>query len=717
MPSIDPGAKIALVEFLLRSDDVSESALKGLEWLREHAGVRQALCAAVAGDAQHLWGVAGVGISPARTGAFAVDLRDRRDPLAAAAHDGRPATFGPGDERPETPLDARVPFHALPMRPEGGGTPVGLLLVEGLQPRPDRDLLWFASVLSAKLKRLRVQPQAADRGLDRERQLLFAIINAVSDPILLTDGQGKLIIGNTRAEQLLAAASESEGHRHALELNNLYFSSALASTTLGGSDTGAREVVLVDPEDGSDLLFELITTPISMEGRQSAFVSVLRNVTDLGRAAQELEENYRRIRTAEAKARSERHRIELVIDSVVDPIVVSQPSGDILMTNKPAEVLFSARDADPQAQRRVRANVAQFSSFTAGVLMSGQPERIQTRMTLTDPESGRLVPLEAIAAVVPGESDLVAVVTVLHDLTEALERERLFAELKDVSAQLEVRVQQATAELAQQNQLLRSQAAELKHASAAKSQFLASISHEFRTPLNAILGYTWLLLQDSSAVTDDGVRRMMGKIDSNSRHLAALINDVLDITRIEADQMPVQVSAFELPALIAEVLEELEAVVKRAPVPIHVDTSKRLGRLHTDRQKLKQILINLLANAVKFTRDGEIRITGAPAGAGACRIAVRDTGTGIPPEELSRIFEAFEQGLGSRRLATGTGLGLAIARRLAALLGGTIQVESTVGVGSTFTVEIPLELPADRTQPGREANAGAPEPTSAGATT
>ena len=715
MPSIEPGARTALVEFLLRSDDVSASAREGLQWLREHAGTRQALCAAAAaGDTRHLWGVAGLGISPARAGAFVVDLRNRRDPLAAVAHDGRPATFGPGTAYPDMPLDGQAPCHVIPMRPDRRSPAVGLLIVQGLHPRPDRDLLWFAGVLGAALKRLRL-PRRADRSLDRERQLLFSIVNAVSDPILLTDAQGHLIIGNTRAEQLLAAASESEGHRRALELNNLYFSSALASTTLGRSDTGAREVVLVDPEDGSDLLFELITTPIEVDGGQSAFVSVLRNVTDLGRAALELEENYRRIRNAEAQARSERHRIELVIDSVVDPIVVSQPNGEILMTNKPAEVLFTPADTDALAQRRARANVAQFSSFTAGVLLSDNPARIRTRLTLTDPESGRAVPVEAIAAAVPGESEQVAVVTVLHDLTEALERERLFAELKEASEQLEARVQQATAELAQQNELLRTQARELQHASAAKSQFLASISHEFRTPLNAILGYTWLLLQEPSDLTAGDARRMMRKIDSNSRHLAALINDVLDITRIEANQMPVQVSTFELHDLVAEVLEELEAVLARSPVPVAVEYAPRLPTLTTDRQKLKQIVINLLTNAVKFTREGEIRIEATSAGDDGCRIAVRDTGLGIPDDELQRIFEAFEQGHGSRRLATGTGLGLAIARRLTGLLGGRIHVESVVGEGSTFVVELPWQVPGDEPAGPAAARARA-EPEKTGAT-
>jgi signal transduction histidine kinase len=590
-----------------------------------------------------------------------------------------------------------MPFHAIPMPSGPRRPPVGLLLVEGLETRPERDLLWFAHVLGEKLLQLRARPQLQDSGLERERRLLFSLINAVSDPILLTDAQGKLITGNARAEQLLAATSESDGHRRALELNNLFFSSALAGTLLGLPDGSPRDVVLVDPGDGSDLLFELLTTPIQLDGGQSAFVSVLRNVTDLGRAAMELKENYTRIRSAEAQARAERNRIELVIDSVVDPIIVSHPNGEILMTNKPADALFTSRASDAATRRRTTANVAQFSSFTSGLLLGDGPDRIRGRLALTDPESARAVPVEAIAAVVPGESDLVAVVTVLHDLTEALEREHLVAELKTAGEQLEERVRDATAELAQQNELLRSQAIALEHASAAKSQFLASISHEFRTPLNAILGYTWLLLQGTTAVDDPEARRMMSKIDSNSRHLAALINTVLDMTRIEADQMPVEVTRFHAAALVREVLEELEAIVSRSKVPITVTAPGRMRPIETDRQKLKQILVNLLTNAVKFTRDGGITVEVSRGAPGRCRIAVRDTGIGIPIEEQSLIFEAFEQGHGARRLSSGTGLGLAISRRLVGLLGGQILVASTVGVGSTFSVEIPSRLPADAT--------------------
>ena len=689
--SITADAKLALTEFLLGSEDVVACAQHGLDWLGAHAGVSRALCAASLGGDPQLWGVAGIGISPARTGAFQIDLAKGRDRLSRVARAGRPVWFGPGRARPETPLGAR-PFHAIPLRLGRQRTTLGMLLVEGNGERLERWMTWFARVLSAKLGRLRARHAFSDRGLDRERRLLFSVINAVSDPILLTDAQGKLLMGNTRAEQLLAWSEDtSEGRRHALELNNLHFSSALAGAAVEGG-FGAREVILVDPEDGSDLLFELLTTPLEADRGQSAFVSVLRNVTDLGRATREIEDNYKRLRAAEAQARAERRRIEQVIHSVVDPIIVSNAAGKILMTNRPAELLFTPADHDPQALRRAHANVARFSSFV-GLLMSGSADRVRERLTLTDPQTDREIPFEAVAASVQaGRSELLSVVTVLHDLTEAVERERLFAELKLASSQLEVRVSAATTEMATQNELLRRQALALEHASAAKSRFLASISHEFRTPLNAILGYTWMLLQNMGGAMNPEHRRMVTKVDSNSRNLAALINNVLDISRIEADQIVVELTTFAVEPLAREVLDELETVITASSVPVLSQVSADLPTIRSDRQKVKQVLVNLLSNALKFTTTGSIRIAAElEAERGPWRISVHDTGTGIAESDQDRIFEAFEQAGPAGRVSAGTGLGLAISRRLARLLGGDVNVDSTLGQGSTFILTLPLE--------------------------
>ena len=689
--TINAHARLALTEFLLGSEDVVACAQYGLDWLGAHAGVSRALCAASLGGDPHLWGIAGVGISSARTGAFQIDPVKGRDRLSRIARECRPMWFGPGRSRPETPLGGR-PFHAIPMRLGRQRPALGLLLVEGSHARPERALTWFVRVLGAKLARLRLKTAMSDRGLDRERRLLFSVINAVSDPILLTDARGKLLMGNTRAEQLLAWSEDtSEGRRHALELNNLHFSSALASAAVEGG-MGAREVIMVDPEDGSDLLFELQTTPLEADRGQSTFVSVLRNVTDLGRATREIEDNYKRLRAAEAQARAERRRIEQVIHSVVDPIIVSTASGKILMTNRPAELLFTSSDHEPQALRRAHANVARFSSFV-GLLMSGSADQLRERLTLTEPQTDRAVPVEAVAVSVPaGRSELASVVTVLHDLTEALERERLLAEVKLASSQLEARVSAATTELATQNELLRRQALALEHASAAKSRFLASISHEFRTPLNAILGYTWMLLQNMGGEMSPEHRRMVGKIDSNSRNLAALINNVLDISRIEADQIVIELTTFAVGPLVREVLDELEPVIAASAIPVADHVSVELPTLRSDRQKVKQILVNLLSNALKFTSEGTIRIEASLDGErGPWCIAVHDTGVGIAAADRERIFEAFEQAGPAGTVSAGTGLGLAISRRLARLLGGDVGVDSSLGTGSTFVLTLPVE--------------------------
>ncbi len=374
---INAEVKLALTELLLCSVDASVCAQKGLDWLGSHATSGRALLAMAASDPGRLWRIAALGISTARTGEFVLDLDDRRDPLVAVAWSGRPARFPIGPRQPETPLES-TPFHAISLRPDGQLPPLGLLLVESDEPDIDDDVLWFAEILGEKLQNVRLRNVTADPGVDRERHLLYSIINSVTDLILLTDESGKLIIGNLRAEQLFAIrAEDSEGRRRAVEINNLFFSSALAGRLVEEALPVAREVILVDPEDGSDLMFELLTSRMSLERATSAVASVLRNVTDLGRARQELEENYRRLMEAEVQMRTERNRLDLLVDSVGDPIIVTDPAGDILMTNAPAERFFTTHDGvSKDAQPRVQANVAQLSSFVSGLMLQSSASGI-----------------------------------------------------------------------------------------------------------------------------------------------------------------------------------------------------------------------------------------------------------------------------------------------------------------------------------------------------
>ena len=231
-------------------------------------------------------------------------------------------------------------------------------------------------------------------------------------------------------------------------------------------------------------------------------------------------------------------------------------------------------------------------------------------------------------------------------------------------------------------------------ASAAKSQFLANMSHEFRTPLNAILGYTSLLLQGISGELGPQQERNLSRVDSNAQHLLAIINDILDISRIEAGKMPLHVSTFPLPALIQEVLSELEPLIERSKLSVRVETPRKLPSVSNDRAKVKQIVLNLVTNAIKFTPSGFVIIGAVPDPPNKeVAIGVKDTGIGIKPEDFERVFEDFRQADNSpAREYGGAGLGLAICRRLAHMMEGRVDLQSTVGQGSTFTLTLPVRV-------------------------
>jgi signal transduction histidine kinase len=280
-----------------------------------------------------------------------------------------------------------------------------------------------------------------------------------------------------------------------------------------------------------------------------------------------------------------------------------------------------------------------------------------------------------------------------QDLSDAEDKAYLYEQARRHSEELRERVREATAELVGQNELLRRQAFQLEQASAAKSQFLANVSHELRTPLNAIMGYTHLLLEGVSGELTQPQQDKLSRVDANARHLLAVINDLLDIARIESGKMPVQIERIRLPELIEEVMAEIEPVIAGTRLGVSRDLAPDLPEIETDRLKVKQIVLNLLSNALKFTSVGSIgiRLDHAPA-ADEIAIAVTDTGIGIAEENQTTIFEAFEQANSSyAQRQGGTGLGLSICRRLAHILDGRIVLVSKLGEGSTFTLHLPCK--------------------------
>src|SRR3984893_16037743 len=230
---------------------------------------------------------------------------------------------------------------------------------------------------------------------------------------------------------------------------------------------------------------------------------------------------------------------------------------------------------------------------------------------------------------------------------------------------------------------------ELQRANQHKAEFLANMSHELRTPLNSILGFSQLLLEGDGGVLTGDQRQDVDIIAQNGQHLLALINDLLDISKLEAGKAQLHRGEVEVEPLISECVESVRSLAKTKKLDLSASVSVEVGRVFADGPKLKQVLLNLLGNAIKFTETGGVRVTAERQGA-ELRVSVRDTGIGVPVEDTERIFESFQQGKrGISGKYQGTGLGLAICRQLVEMHGGRIWVKSTPGQGSTFSFTIP----------------------------
>jgi len=231
---------------------------------------------------------------------------------------------------------------------------------------------------------------------------------------------------------------------------------------------------------------------------------------------------------------------------------------------------------------------------------------------------------------------------------------------------------------------------QLEIASRHKSQFLANMSHELRTPMNAILGYTELVLDQIYGDVPEKIRDVLERVQNSGRHLLGLINDVLDLSKIEAGQLTLSLTDYSLKEVVQTVFTAVESLAAEKKLALRVAVPSDLPPGRGDERRLTQVLLNLVGNAIKFTDAGEVGVEVA-AQDGAFRVSVSDTGPGIAPADQERIFEEFQQAdSSSTRKKGGTGLGLSIARRIIELHGGRIGVESSLGKGSTFWFTLPV---------------------------
>ncbi len=250
------------------------------------------------------------------------------------------------------------------------------------------------------------------------------------------------------------------------------------------------------------------------------------------------------------------------------------------------------------------------------------------------------------------------------------------------------------AESARSEAALGAALARAESATRVKSQFLANMSHELRTPMNAILGYSEMLMEEAEESGDTSSVPDLKKIRSAGQHLLALINDILDLSKIEAGKMDLLVETFSVAATIEQALDAVRPILEKNQNRLEVAIGDGVDTMQADVTRVRQILVNLLGNAAKFTSRGAVRLRAAlhrdGAGAEWIRVDVEDTGIGMSPEQQSRLFTAFSQADASTtRRYGGTGLGLALSRQVAQMMGGTIECTSALGVGSTFTLSLP----------------------------
>jgi signal transduction histidine kinase len=233
----------------------------------------------------------------------------------------------------------------------------------------------------------------------------------------------------------------------------------------------------------------------------------------------------------------------------------------------------------------------------------------------------------------------------------------------------------------------------LAEASERKSQFLASMSHELRTPLNAIIGLTEMMVANAARFGTEKALEPLRRVNAAGTHLLSLINEILDLSKIEAGKLELNPESVNLPRLIDEVVGTAGQLAAKNQNRLIVEAQENLGPLTADSMRLKQILLNLLSNACKFTKEGEVRLRARRVANGRewIELAVADTGIGMTPEQQAKLFEEFSQAdATTAQRFGGTGLGLALSRKLARMMGGDVTVTSEPGRGSVFTVRLPV---------------------------